>query len=187
MEKRINTPLTEAVARSLKAGDRVLLSGTVYTSRDAGHKRLVETISKGEELPFELSGAVLFYVGPTPPRPGQVIGAAGPTTSYRMDPYTPILLENGLKGMIGKGSRSEEVVASIKKNGAVYFAAVGGAGALLSQRVIASEVIAYEDLGTEALRRLEVKEFPLFVAVDSEGRDLYLLGPDEYLQQQGEK
>lgn len=183
MIKRIQTPLTEEIARSLTAGDRVLLTGTIYTARDAGHQRLSETISKGEKLPLLLQDAVIFYVGPTPAKPGEVIGSAGPTTSYRMDPYTPLLLAHGLRGMIGKGLRSREVIESMKQHGAVYFAAVGGAGALLAARITAAEVIAYEDLGAEALRRLEVRDFPLVVAIDAAGRDLYQEGPAAYLRQ----
>ncbi|MGI6090211.1 MAG: Fe-S-containing hydro-lyase [Saccharofermentanales bacterium] len=183
MMRKIQTPLTAEIARSLTAGDRVLLTGTIYTARDAGHKRLTEAISRGEELPIPLQDAVIFYVGPTPARPGEVIGSAGPTTSYRMDPYTPLLLAHGLRGMIGKGLRSQEVIAALKQHSAVYFAAVGGAGALLAERITAAEVIAYEDLGAEALRQLEVKDFPLVVAIDATGRDLYQEGPAAYLQQ----
>ncbi|MDI9461625.1 MAG: Fe-S-containing hydro-lyase [Saccharofermentanales bacterium] len=183
MIRRIQAPLTEEIARSLKAGDRVLLTGTIFTARDAGHKRLAETISGGGKLPLLLRDAVIFYVGPTPARPGEVIGSAGPTTSYRMDPYTPLLLAHGLRGMIGKGFRSREVIEAMKEHGAVYFAAVGGAGALLAERITAAEVIAYEDLGAEALRRLEVRDFPLVVAIDSTGRDLYREGPAAYLRQ----
>ncbi len=183
MMRKIQTPLTAEVARSLAAGDRVLLTGTIYTARDAGHKRLTEAISRGEELPLPLQDAVIFYVGPTPARPGEVIGSAGPTTSYRMDPYTPLLLAHGLRGMIGKGLRSQEVIAALKQHSAVYFAAVGGAGALLAERITAAEVIAYEDLGAEALRQLEVKDFPLVVAIDATGRDLYQEGPAAYLRQ----
>lgn len=184
MIKRISTPISEKTARSLRIGDRVLLSGTVYTARDAGHERLNNLLLRGEELPFPLEGAVIFYVGPSPAKPGAVIGSAGPTTSYRMDPYTPLLIKSGLKGMIGKGRRNEEVKSAIKEFGAVYFAAVGGAGALLAERITAAEVIDFEDLGTEALRRLTVTDFPLIVAGDAEGRDLYLEGPEEYRTRQ---
>ncbi|NLK02357.1 MAG: Fe-S-containing hydro-lyase [Clostridiaceae bacterium] len=187
MMRKIQTPLTAEAARSLAAGDRVLLTGTIYTARDAGHKRLTEAISRGEELPLPLQDAVIFYVGPTPARPGEVIGSAGPTTSYRMDPYTPLLLAHGLRGMIGKGLRSQEVIAALKQHSAVYFAAVGGAGALLAERITAAEVIAYEDLGAEALRKLEVKDFPLVVAIDATGRDLYQEGPAAYLRQREQK
>lgn len=187
MMRKIQTPLTAEAARSLAAGDRVLLTGTIYTARDAGHKRLTEAISRGEELPLPLQDAVIFYVGPTPARPGEVIGSAGPTTSYRMDPYTPLLLAHGLRGMIGKGLRSQEVIAALKQHSAVYFAAVGGAGALLAERITAAEVIAYEDLGAEALRKLEVKDFPLVVAIDATGRDLYQEGPAAYLRQKEQK
>ena len=187
MMRKIQTPLTAETACSLAAGDRVLLTGTIYTARDAGHKRLTEAISRGEELPLPLHDAVIFYVGPTPARPGEVIGSAGPTTSYRMDPYTPLLLAHGLRGMIGKGLRSQEVIAALKQHSAVYFAAVGGAGALLAERITAAEVIAYEDLGAEALRKLEVKDFPLVVAIDATGRDLYQEGPAAYLRQKEQK
>lgn len=187
MMRKIQTPLTAEAARSLAAGDRVLLTGTIYTARDAGHKRLTEAISRGEELPLPLQDAVIFYVGPTPARPGEVIGSAGPTTSYRMDPYTPLLLAHGLRGMIGKGLRSQEVIAALKQHSAVYFAAVGGAGALLAERITAAEVIAYEDLGAEALRKLAVKDFPLVVAIDATGRDLYQEGPAAYLRQREQK
>ncbi|HHU07406.1 MAG TPA: Fe-S-containing hydro-lyase [Clostridiaceae bacterium] len=183
MIKKVNTPLNEESARSLRIGDRVLLSGTVYTARDAGHERLYNALLRGEDLPFPLQGAVIFYVGPSPAKPGSVIGSAGPTTSYRMDSYTPMLLEHGLKGMIGKGQRNEEVKAAIKEFGAVYFAAVGGAGALLAERITDAKIIAFEDLGTEALRQLEVVDFPLIVAGDAEGRDLYIEGPEEYRAQ----
>ncbi len=171
--QKIETPLLPEIIQSLKIGDNILLSGTVYAARDSAHKRLIEAIDKGEDLPFNLEGQVIYYVGPTPPRPGYPIGSAGPTTSGRMDTFTPKLLELGLKGMIGKGSRSEEVKLALKKFQAVYFVATGGAGALLAQSVKSSEVIAYEDLGTEAIRKLEVLDLPLIVANDIYGGDIY--------------
>ncbi len=173
MNLKITLPLTEEMIRSLKAGDVVSLTGIMYTARDAAHKRMADTLEKGEELPFVLQDAVIYYLGPTPAREGKVIGSAGPTTSGRMDKYTPALLALGLKGMIGKGKRSAQVKEAIQKNGAVYFAAAGGAGALLSRCIKKSEVIAYEDLGTEAVRKLYVEDFPVIVAIDSEGNDLY--------------
>lgn len=169
----INVPLTEKSARSLKAGDYVYLSGTVYTARDAAHKRMYEGVAEGNSLPFSMKNNVIYYMGPSPAREGQVIGSAGPTTASRMDKYTPLLLDMGLKGMIGKGKRSQPVIDSIIKNGAVYFAAVGGAGALLSKCITFSEVLAYDDLGTEAIRKLTVKDFPVVVVIDSEGNNLY--------------
>ncbi len=178
--KRITTPLTADIVKTLKSGDRVLLSGKIYTARDAAHKRLVELIDRNERLPFDISGQVIYYVGPTPAKPGYVIGSAGPTTSYRMDAYTPKLLSIGLKGMIGKGMRSEEVKKAIKKYRAVYFAAIGGLGALLSKRVKSARVIAYDDLGPEAIRELEVEDFPLIVINDCYGNDLYIKGVEEY-------
>ena len=173
MEKAIQTPLTKEIARTLQAGDYVYLTGTIYSARDAAHKRLTESLAKGEELPLPLENEIIYYLGPTPARPGQVIGSAGPTTASRMDKYAPSLLDLGLRGMIGKGKRSKQVLDAIVNNGAVYFAAVGGAGALLSKSIIKSEVIAYEDLGTEAIRKLEVKDFPVIVVVDSKGNNLY--------------
>lgn len=173
MDKYIDTPLTEEKVKDLKAGDYVYLSGTVYTARDAAHKRMTETLARGEELPFDVRDKVIYYLGPTPSREGQVIGSAGPTTSSRMDKYTPSLLDLGLKGMIGKGKRNDDVVDSMKKNTAVYFAAVGGAGALLSQCIKKSEVIAYDDLGTEAIRKLEVEKLPVITVIDCCGNDLY--------------
>ncbi len=172
-EYKLTTPLSDEDVTKLKAGDIVYLSGTVYTARDAAHKRLVELIEKGEPLPFDLKGAVIYYVGPTPPRPGEVIGSAGPTTSYRMDSYAPTLIKHGLKGMIGKGKRNEEVKEACKKYKAVYFGAVGGAGALLSQRIKAAKIIAYEELGPEAIRELVVEDFPVVVVNDVYGNDLY--------------
>lgn len=173
MRKKIQLPLTDEVARTLVAGDLVHLSGTLYTGRDAAHGRLVESIARDEELPFDLQDAVIYYVGPAPHRPGQIIGSCGPTTSYRMDDLTIPLLERGLRGMIGKGSRSPAVRETMVAYGAVYFAAIGGAGALIAETVKSSEVIAYEDLGPEAIRRLEVVDFPAIVVNDSFGGDLY--------------
>ncbi|MCM1057023.1 MAG: Fe-S-containing hydro-lyase [Firmicutes bacterium] len=173
MEKHINVPLTEKTAAELKAGDYVYLTGTIYTARDAAHKRMYEAMERGEQLPLELENNVIYYMGPSPARPGRPIGSAGPTTSGRMDKYTPAMLDLGLKGMIGKGKRSRDVLDAIVRNGAVYFAAVGGAGALLSKSIVSSEVIAYDDLGTEAIRKLEVKDFPVIVVADAEGNDLY--------------
>lgn len=182
MEKRINMPLTAQMVESLRAGDRVLISGVLYTARDAAHKRLIERLDKGQDLPIELKDGVIYYVGPTPAKPQKIIGSAGPTTSYRMDSYAPKLLDLGLRGMIGKGLRSQEVIESMKKNKAVYFAAVGGAAALMSKAIIKSELVAYEDLGSEAIRRLEVKDLPVVVAIDSYGNNLYELGPTAYLE-----
>ncbi len=173
MEKRIQTPLTKEVARTLRAGDYVYLSGTIYSARDAAHKRLTESLAKGEALPLPLENEIIYYLGPTPARPGQVIGSAGPTTASRMDKYAPALLELGQTGMIGKGRRSDKVIASMKKNLAVYFAAVGGAGALLSKCIKKAEIIAYEDLGAEAIYKLEVEDFPVIVVIDCEGNNLY--------------
>ncbi len=173
MEKRLQTPLTKEIAVTLKTGDYVYLTGTIYSARDAAHKRLTESLAKGEELPLPLTNEIIYYLGPTPARPGQVIGSAGPTTSSRMDKYAPELLDLGQTGMIGKGRRSEEVIASMKKNSAIYFAAVGGAGALLSKCIKKAEVIAYEDLGAEAIYKLEVEDFPVIVVIDCEGNNLY--------------
>lgn len=178
--KRITAPLTKEEAAVLRAGDTVLLSGVVYTARDAAHKRMCEALDRGEALPFDMRDAVIYYVGPTPPPPGRVIGSAGPTTSGRMDAYAPRLMDEGLRGMIGKGERSQAVVESMKKNGAVYFAATGGAAALLASRIREAQVIAWEDLGTEAVRRLVVEDFPLTVVIDSRGEDLYRTAPEQY-------
>lgn len=164
----------------LKAGDRALISGVIYTGRDMAHKYMVEGHKRGERLPFDLKGQILYYTGPTPAAPGQAIGSAGPTTSYRMDKYTPYLLELGLKGMIGKGPRGQEVKDSIKKNKAVYFAAIGGAGALISKTIRKAEVIAYPELGTEAVMRIEVRDFPVVVVNDVYGADLYRIGVEQY-------
>ena len=173
MEKYINTPIDDKIVSELKAGDYVYLTGTVYTARDAAHKRLYEALQRGEDIPLELQNNIIYYLGPSPAREGQVIGSAGPTTSSRMDKYTPLLLEKGLKGMIGKGKRSDEVIESMHKKHAVYFAAIGGAGALLSKCIKKSEVIAYEDLGTEAIRKLEVENLPIIVVIDDEKTNLY--------------
>lgn len=172
-KKRVTVPLTDEDARSLKAGDYVYLNGTVYSARDAAHKRMQEALDAGKELPFDIRGNVIYYLGPSPAKEGMVIGSAGPTTASRMDKYTPELLDLGLKGMIGKGKRTQAVHEAMVRNGCVYFAAVGGAGALLSKAITASEVIAYDDLGTEAIRKLEIKDFPVIVVIDSEGNDLY--------------
>ncbi len=180
MSKEIRLPLTEETIAGLRAGDHVTLTGVIYTARDAAHKRLVEALDKGEPLPIDIKGAVIYYVGPTPERPGRVIGAAGPTTSMRLNPYTPRLLEQGLKATIGKGGRSDEVKEALKKYKGVYFIAVGGTGALLSKRVKSAEVVAYEDLGTEAIRRLEVEGLPVIVANDMYGNDLLELGKAKY-------
>lgn len=169
----IKTPLTEEVARGLKAGDSVLITGVIYTARDAAHKRLLESLKKGDGLPIELKDQIIYYAGPAPAPPGQPIGSVGPTTSYRMDSFAPKTLELGLRGMIGKGPRGEEVVEAMKKYEAVYFAAVGGAGALLAKCVKAAKVVAYEDLGAEAIRELTVDKFPAIVAIDSQGNNLY--------------
>lgn len=182
MERRITLPLTEELAKSLHAGDRVLLTGTIYTSRDAGHKRMCEALEKGEKLPFDPADATIYYVGPTPAKPGQVIGSAGPTTSGRMDAYAPTIMSVGARGMIGKGARLPEVVDAMKKYSGVYFGAIGGAGALLAKCIKKAELIAYEDLGAEALRKLYVEDMPLVVIIDSEGNNLYEDGRAEYLR-----
>ena len=173
MEKRINTPITEEVTKELHSGDYVYITGTIYTARDAAHLRMDQTLDKGEKLPIELEGNVIYYMGPTPAREGRPIGSAGPTTASRMDKYAPRLLDLGLTAMIGKGKRKPEVTDAIVRNGAVFFAAVGGAGALLSKCIKKAEVIAYDDLGTEAIRKLEVENLPVIVVIDSKGRNLY--------------
>ncbi|HEY8443588.1 MAG TPA: Fe-S-containing hydro-lyase [Clostridia bacterium] len=173
VEKHITLPISEEELLSLKAGDIVYLSGIVYTARDAAHKRIVEAIKYGKPLPFELKGCAIYYTGPTPSKPGEIIGACGPTSSSRMDDYTPLLLEKGLKIMIGKGKRSKDVIDSMKKHKAVYLCAVGGAAALAKKYISSSELIAYEDLGTEAVRKLEFKDFPLIVAIDAKGNSLF--------------
>ena len=182
--KHIRLPLTEADIAALQAGDEVLLSGPLYTARDAAHQRLCRCLQEGKPLPVELAGETIYYVGPSPAKPGEVIGSAGPTTSYRMDAYAPRLLHLGLKAMIGKGKRSEQVVEAMKETGAVYLAAIGGAGALMASRVKTAQLVCYEDLGSEAIRRLEVEEMPLTVVIDSLGNNLYQTGPQEYLSAQ---
>lgn len=173
MDKYISTPLTREKVEDLRAGDYVYITGTIYTARDAAHKRIYDTMKEGKSIPFDLSNNIVYYLGPTPERKGQVIGSAGPTTSSRMDKYTPLLLDHGLKGMIGKGKRNQDVIDSMIKNKAVYFAAVGGAGALLSKKIKSSKVIAYDDLGTEAIRELYVEDFPVIVVIDYLGNNLY--------------
>ncbi|MBP3753283.1 MAG: Fe-S-containing hydro-lyase [Lachnospiraceae bacterium] len=180
MDRKINMPLSKEDALSLKCGDYVYLTGTIYTARDAAHKRMYEALRKGEELPFDIKGQTIYYMGPSPAREGRPIGSAGPTTASRMDKYAPELLDLGLIGMIGKGKRTREVKDAIIRNGAVYFAAVGGAGALLSKCIISSETIAYDDLGTEAIRKLEIKDFPVIVVIDHEGLDLYEESQKQY-------
>lgn len=180
MDRHINVPMNRETAISLHAGDYVYISGTIYTARDAAHKRMYEALERGEKLPLDMEDNVIYYMGPSPARTGRPIGSAGPTTASRMDKYAPSLMDLGLKGMIGKGKRNQAVKDAVVRNKAVYFAAVGGAGALLSKSIIASEVIAYDDLGTEAIRRLEVKDFPVIVVMDSEGNDLYETAVAEY-------
>lgn len=170
---KLQTPLTDEAVKSLKSGDQVLISGTIYTGRDAAHLRMIDSLNKGEALPFDVSGQIIYYVGPTPAKPGEIIGSCGPTTSYRMDDLTVPLLEKGLKGMIGKGQRNDTVIEGMKANGALYFAAIGGAGALIANAVKKSEVIAYGDLGPEAIRKLEVVDLPAIVVIDSTGTNLY--------------
>ena len=177
----IKAPLSREQARTLKAGDSCLISGVIYTARDAAHKRLCELVAQGKELPFDVKDAIIYFVGPTPAKSGQAIGSAGPTTSYRMDAYSPTLIAQGQTGMIGKGKRGPEVVAAMKEHGAVYFGAIGGCGALLSKCIKKAEVVAYEDLGAEAIRRLEVEDFPAIVIIDSEGNNLYQTGQEAYL------
>ena len=180
MERHITAPITKETAKSLHAGDYVYVTGTIYTARDAAHKRMDEALDRGEELPIDIKDQAIYYMGPSPAREGRPIGSAGPTTASRMDKYAPNLLDLGLKGMIGKGKRSQAVIDAIVRNGAVYFAAVGGAGALLSRAITSSEVIAYEDLGTEAIRKLTVKDFPAIVVIDAEGNNLYETAVKEY-------
>ena len=182
MSINIKTPLTREDARKLKAGDSCLISGVIYTARDAAHKRLCELVKEGKELPLDIKDAIIYFVGPTPAKPGQAIGSAGPTTSYRMDAYSPTLITKGQTGMIGKGKRGEEVIAAMKQHGAVYFGAIGGCGALLSKCIKKAEVIAYDDLGAEAIRRLEVEDFPVIVVIDSDGNNLYETGRQAYLE-----
>lgn len=178
----LTTPLTEEKTKKLRAGDKVLLSGTIYTARDAAHKRIVELINQNKELPFYLRDATIYFVGPTPTKPGENFGSGGPTTSGRMDKYSPILLDLGLKGMIGKGYRNDDVKESIVRNNAIYFGAIGGTGAIISKCITKCEVIAFEDLGAEAVRRLEVEKMPLTVIIDSNGNDLYEIGKEAYLK-----
>lgn len=180
MEKRLNVPFSAQEAKELRAGDYVYLTGTIYTARDAAHKRMYEALERGEQLPLDVDENVIYYMGPSPAREGRPIGSAGPTTASRMDKYAPTLLDMGLRGMIGKGKRTQAVKDAIIRNGAVYFAAVGGAGALLSKSIIASEVVAYDDLGTEAIRKLQVENFPVIVVIDSEGNNLYETAIEEW-------
>ncbi len=182
----IKTPLNREDVRKLKAGDSCLISGVIYTARDAAHKRLCELVAAGKELPLDVKDSIIYFVGPTPAKPGQAIGSAGPTTSYRMDAYSPILIKEGQTGMIGKGKRGPEVIEAMKEHGAVYFGAIGGCGALLSKCIKKAEIIAYEDLGAEAIRRLEVEDFPVIVIIDSEGNNLYETGREAYLAQNSE-
>ena len=182
MSIQIKTPLTHEMLKTLKAGDSCLISGVIYTARDAAHKRLCELIEKNEPLPFDVKDSIIYFVGPTPSKPGQAIGSAGPTTSYRMDAYSPDLIAQGQTGMIGKGKRGPEVIDAMKKYGAVYFGAIGGCGALLSKCIKKAEVIAYDDLGAEAIRRLEVENFPAIVIIDSFGNNLYETGKENYLK-----
>ena len=182
MDQYIQAPVSKEDARSLKAGDYVYLSGTIYTARDAAHKRMKEALDQGQKLPFDLKGSVIYYMGPSPAREGRPIGSAGPTTASRMDKYTPELLDLGLGAMIGKGKRSPAVIDAMVRNGAVYFAAVGGAGALLSKCILSSEIVAYEDLGAEAIRKLEVKKFPVIVVIDSQGNNWYETASKEYAE-----
>ncbi len=180
MKLSVSLPLDEKTARSLRAWDVVYLSGSLYTGRDAAHKRLIALLDQGKELPFDIEGQTIYYVGPAPASPGHAVGSAGPTSSYRMDPYTPRLIELGLRGMIGKGKRSPEVIEAMKRHGAVYFGAVGGAAALIARHIRKSEVIAYEDLGPEAIHRFEIEDFPAIVIIDSLGNNLYETGPALY-------
>ncbi len=180
---RITTPLTREAVKNLKAGDSCLISGVIYTARDAAHKRLCELLEAGKELPLDVKDAIIYFGGPTPPKPGRAKRSAGPTTSYRMDAYSPILIGQGLTGMIGKGKRGPEVIEAMKEHGAVYFGAIGGCGALLAKCIKKAEVIAYEDLGAEAIRRLEVEDFPAIVIIDSQGNNLYQTGREAYLAQ----
>lgn len=187
MDRHITAPLTQENVSSLHAGDYVYLTGTIYTARDAAHKRMQEALKENKQLPFDMNNNIIYYMGPSPARTGRSIGSAGPTTASRMDKYAPALLDMGLKGMIGKGKRTQAVKEAVVRNGAVYFAAVGGAGALLSRAIVSSEVIAYDDLGTEAIRKLEVKDFPVIVVMDSEGNDLYETAIQKYRREYLEK
>ncbi len=187
MDRHIKAPLTDEDAGSLRSGDYVYITGTIYTARDAAHLRMCETLDRAEPLPVDMANNIIYYMGPSPARENRPIGSAGPTTASRMDKYAPRLLDLGLKGMIGKGKRSDAVKEAIVRNKAVYFAAVGGAGALLSRSITASEVVAYDDLGTEAIRRLEVVDFPVIVVIDAEGNDLYETAVEEYREEQGDQ
>lgn len=184
--KKIQTPFTREDTRTLKAGDSCLITGVIYTARDAAHKRLCELVDQNKPLPMDMENAIIYFVGPTPAKPGQVIGSAGPTTAYRMDAYSPKLIAIGQTGMIGKGKRSAEVIAAMKEYGAVYFGATGGCGALLSKCIKKSDIVAYDDLGAEAIRRLEIEDFPVTVIIDSEGNNLYETGRAEYLRSVGD-
>ncbi len=183
MDKHITVPYDENTARQLHSGDYVYITGTIYTARDAAHKRMYEALEAGKELPFDIRNNMIYYMGPSPAREGRPIGSAGPTTASRMDKYAPLLLDLGLRGMIGKGKRADSVRQAIMRNGAVYFAAIGGAGALLSKSILSSEVIAYDDLGTEAIRKLQVKDFPVIVVIDSEGNNLYETAVEAYREE----
>ena len=180
MNKQIQLPITKEIAKELRAGDAIYLTGSMYVARDAAHKRMIETLERGEELPFNIKDSTIYYMGPSPAREGRPIGSAGPTTASRMDKYAPTLLDLGETVMIGKGKRSPQVVEAMIRNGAVYFAAIGGAGALLSKAIVSSEIIAYEDLGAEAIRKIEVKDFPVIVVIDSQGNNLYEIAIKEY-------
>ncbi len=182
MSVSIHTPLDRATVETLKAGDSCLISGVIYTARDAAHKRLCELVEQGKPLPIDVKDSIIYFVGPTPAKPGQAIGSAGPTTSYRMDAYSPKLIELGLTGMIGKGKRGDTVIDAMKAHGAVYFGAIGGCGALLAKCIKDAEVVAYDDLGAEAIRRLVVEDFPAIVVIDSKGNNLYQIGRENYLQ-----
>ena len=183
MATKITTPLTRDTVKTLKSGDSCLITGAIYTARDAAHKRLCELINKGESLPLDIKDSIIYFVGPTPAKPGEIIGSAGPTTSYRMDAYSPDLIKLGLTGMIGKGKRNDEVIDAMKTHGAVYFGAIGGCGALLSKCIKKCEIIAYDDLGAEAIRKLYVEDFPVVVIIDNDGNNLYETGKENYLKQ----
>jgi fumarate hydratase subunit beta len=178
--KKLSTPLTFDQIKDLKAGDQVTITGVIYSARDAAHKNMVDTLKENKPLPIDVEGQIIYYAGPTPAKPGKVIGSCGPTTSGRMDAFSPEMMEQGLKGMIGKGPRSKVVIESMKENGAVYFAAIGGAAALIADTIKKVDIVAYEELGPEAIRRMEVKDYPCIVAVDSEGNDLYQIGVEKY-------
>ena len=184
MDKKITTPITEEVTRDLRSGDYVYITGTMYVARDAAHKRMIEALDRGEELPIDIKEATIYYMGPSPARDGRPIGSAGPTTASRMDKYAPTLLDLGEKAMIGKGKRTQEVIDAIVRNHAVYFAAIGGAGALLSKCIKKSEVVCYDDLGAEAIRKIEVEDFPVIVVIDSEGNNLYETAIKQYNREQ---